>query len=208
MKNITKKSKAKFLSIMIFFCAMEFILPTMALGLEKDLKIDEIKNESVYKAYDAILEEYKDACSVSSNEWLADSAKYTTLYPNVNPYILQDYHTPSHYDPDFGDEPYEIGYCYYDIDKNGTQELILLMLHHEVQPFAIFAFDGTKAVELQMGEKDEYKSYGIYTNGTIVVYDSDYTVDYYRLNDDGYTVKNVILSQEDIKLLLSINEQI
>lgn len=164
-------------------------------------KDENIQQESIENAYEVIISEYIDACLVKSDEWLEDPDKFVALYPNVDPYILKEYHTPSHYDEWFGDEPYTIIYWYYDIDNNGTQELILGVAHHEVEPFAIYTFDGQKAVKIELGERTQYNGYSIFSTGIIAVWNSDTTCDYYKLDSDGCTARKIILSQEEKYIL-------
>ena len=150
----------------------------------------------VYSAYETIIEEYKAACSIDSLNWEESASKYSHL----NQYILTDYHTPSHYDELFGgDEPYLIVYIYYDIDKNGIPELILASAHHEVSAFAIYAYDGKKAVELGIGGQDRYSSYSVYTNGVITINYSDY----YIIDEDGFSLEKIALSNDEKNNLLN-----
>ena len=123
----------------------------------------------------------------------------SALYPEVDPRVLKEYHTPCHYDDWLGDEPYAIGYVYFDIDGNGTEELILMVLCHEAMPFAVYAFDGENAVELGLVRGDRYGGYSIYANGMIAAYTGGSSTVYCRFNSDGYTVKRVSLSMDEIR---------
>jgi hypothetical protein len=78
-------------------------------------------NNSVYNS---ILQEYQNACGVESNEYLVNLDKYMEIYPDVNPYVLLRYHEAAHYS-EGKDEPFELKYTFFDIDGNGTQELII-----------------------------------------------------------------------------------
>ena len=153
------------------------------------------------EAYAKIINEYKAACAEDSEDWQNNLENYMQKYPDVDSYVMRMYHTPSHYDEWLeSDEPYEIAYMYYDIDRNGIQELVLSVAHHELVPFAVFTFDGKKAVDLKLANSEEYGSYSIYTNGVFAVYNED--INYYELNKDGYTPEKIALTLDEIDELL------
>lgn len=160
-------------------------------------------DENDLVSYDTIIEEYKKACSIDSDDWLNNPNKYEEMYPHTSPAIMYNYHTPSHYDELLNaDEPYQLAYMYYDIDQNGISELIIVELHHEAYPCAIFSYNGSEAVEVTPFASDEVIRYSIFTDGTIFVYtDGSH---YFQFNDDGYTLKEISLSQEQVEALLDI----
>lgn len=208
--------KQKIISILLIISILitSSSITTITVYAEDNIKLDKVAMVSLgnfesnvkvttteIEAYSKIINEYIAACAENSEDWQNNLDNYLKKYPNVDPYVMRMYHTPCHYDELLGgDEPYEIVYMYYDIDKNGTQELILGIGHHELVPFAIFAFDGKKAVDLKLVNPEWYGSYSIYTNGVFGVHYGD--ADYYKLDKDGYTPIKVALSLDEMDKLL------
>ncbi len=159
-----------------------------------------ITPERAYAAYENIIKEYQSACAVESSEWFAHKSEYLNQYPDVSSYILDNYHTPFHDDGYGSDIPYEIAYMYFDVDQNGIPELFMIEGFHEANIFAIYTFDGTQAVDLNLVQSEEFSNYSVYTDGSICVFSSSlngYESHYFLLEPDGYTVKPIVLSREE-----------
>ncbi len=150
-----------------------------------------------YAAYEVILDEYRAACAVDSMSYFADMETYEAMYSDVNPFELYEYHVPYHVNP-FNDSEYEkheLMYTYYDIDQNGTPELLIFESSWQQDICDIYAFDGTAAVKLFPGitlldTRDmEFVSAAIYDDGTLCLMTGDSSP--YRFNADGYTLETI-----------------
>lgn len=152
----------------------------------EEIDAPETAPKTAHQAYGDIISEYQEACAVDSDEWFLHKSEYEAQYPNTDAYIMAEYHTPSHYDEFLeADEDLALAYACIDIDENGTDELIFAEAYHEYIPFAIFTFDGEKAVDLDLIATDSYESYDIWSDGIIACH-SEYP-SYYTLAEDGYT---------------------
>lgn len=174
--------------------------------VHEEEKAPEWSEEGAYRAYEVILQQYREITSLTSEEWNRDAAEYLAQFPSLKRAIMDDYFTPAHYDAMAGgDEQCELAYSYFDIDYNGIPELLLWHLHHEATIFEIYVYNGMDAVALNLGKvsEDTYYPYDVYTDGTICIY--GYDAEYYRLNDDGYSVERVYLPQEEIDNTVSQN---
>lgn len=160
-----------------------------------------IPEQRADREFNKIIQEYTDACAVDSSLWLENPTEYQRQYPHVNPFVIKEYHTPRHYDPWFeADLPCEIRYAFYDIDGNGTKELILAHGLQEPVIFAVYVFNGTEAVELGKVNPEEYGSYSLYSNGVIAVIYGD--ADYYQLPKDGSSLIQLSLNFAEQEKLL------
>lgn len=164
-----------------------------------------ITPERAYAAYENIIKEYQSACAVESSEWFAHKSEYLSKYPDVSSYILDNYHTPFYDDESGRIIPYEIAYMYFDVDQNGIPELFMIEGFHEANVFAVFTFDGNQAVDLKLAQPEEYDTYLFYTDGIIQVVGglaNGYKARYFVLEPDGYTVRPVVLTEEEVKVRL------
>lgn len=152
--------------------------------------------EEAYEAYNMVMDEYRETCAIGVQDWFDNRSKYVKQYPNVSPLLMDEYHTPSHYNEETGDEPFEIACSYVDIDNNGIPELIIEEGYHELIMREIFVYNGTMAVPLNVRSDEKYDSYGIFTNGVIAVYGAN---KYYRLGSDGYTLQQIFLLENDLR---------
>lgn len=142
-------------------------------------------------AYEEVLNQYRAAAEVDSQEYLTHSEQYEQMYPLVNQKYMLQYQEPYHesyWEPGY-DEPYVLLYAYYDVDHNGTDELLIGVGDHEAVIIDLFGFDGTGArmmVPDHPGIRDEFRM-SIQDNGTIFI---GYAYDerFYRISDDGYTL--------------------
>ena len=163
--------------------------------VEETEPVVQMTDEAAYMAYEVVLDQYKKACAVDTEEWSNNRRKYRQQFADLNLTILDEYHTPSHYTEEFGDEPYILNYGFRDIDGNGIPELIFECYQHEPRVFEIYAFNGIEAVKLGLADYDKYESYDAYTNGIIEVYKIE-NVSYYEMGSDGYTVNEILLSED------------
>lgn len=165
------------------------------------------KRASYNDAYNKILGQYKEACSISQKKWEGNLDYYKKKFKNLNMDILIQYHIPDHYDELFECEiPCMLGYGYYDIDGNNIPELLISVYEREIVCIDIYTFDGKKAIKLfDIGKW--YTSYSIYSNGIIARYSGD--IKYYRIKKDGKSVKKVkmktIEDEEELMQYQDIN---
>ncbi|MCD8222746.1 MAG: hypothetical protein LUD07_11320 [Clostridiales bacterium] len=154
-------------------------------------------DSDAYAAYEVILDEYRAACAVDAMSYFADMETYEAMYPDVNPFELYEYHVPYHVNQ-FNDSEYEkheLMYTYYDIDQNGTPELLIFESSWQQDICDIYAFDGTVAVKLfpditLLDTRDmEFVSAAIYDDGTLCLMTGDSSP--YRFNTDGYTLETI-----------------
>ena len=117
-------------------------------------------DQDIIAAYQKVLAALQSACSVSSRQWLADSAAYHQQYSHLNTAMLDRYHQSGRM---------QLYYAYADLDGNGIRELIIgeygLEAHHMIN--SIYTFDGTGAVEII--ESDANRIVDICADGSILV---------------------------------------
>ena len=106
------------------------IYPMLDFGAAVEKVIRDKKIISAEEAYQRVIDRYKTLCNVSDFDWFDRYDEYLAQYPNVNSYVMFNYHLDDHTyyygDSDTGyDYPYEIVYQLYDVDKNGTPELLI-----------------------------------------------------------------------------------
>lgn len=174
----------------------------MELEVQEEQPIPDWSKESAYRAYEVVLQNYREIVGLPSETWFRDADRYLAQFPDLNRSLMDEYFTPSHYDPLIGgDEPCELAYSYYDIDHNGIPELLLWHMHHEPYIYEIYAYNGMEAVSLGLCGTAEgpYNTCLVYTDDRIIVFpqDIDSNLKYYQLDSDGYSVKQVEVSQEE-----------
>lgn len=93
----------------------------------------------------------------------------------------------------------DIYYAFYDVDGNGTEEIIIAggetgMPNSAVSPwkYDLYGYDGTKAVRIFPDMEFGYRTnFDIYADGVIEIFYSSSAaesgVDFYRIGDDGFT---------------------
>lgn len=135
-------------------------------------------------AYDVVLNEYRDICSMTRDEY--DSQYKESDYPYVNQLMMRYYHI-------YGG--IQIVYAFYDIDNNGVAELLVGRGDEQSATIiGLYAFDGNAAVTLNntAGERSSVK---IYTDGTVfmggALSASEYISKYYRFDASGYKLTEV-----------------
>lgn len=155
---------------------------------------NQTENRQNYQnAYKVIMDEYKSACmdEVYSELWNSNRKKLEELYPNVSSNITMFYYHCF----------YPLGrfyYAYYDIDNNGTEELLIGEGDHDyedsifVNVIDVYAFDGEKAVKLIDNPALGDRSYlAIQTDGTMIEHNSSGASSgsyrFSRISDDGYS---------------------
>lgn len=137
----------------------------------------------------------------------ASSGK-TDLYDSVlaqySDMVQNDFYTSLRdsdaYDSSFGEDigleirthKQDVYYTFYDIDKNGTMELIIAGGEHFPWNYDLYSYDGTRVVsvfpEMEFGYRTNFS---LYENGVIEVFYSgsaaESGVDFYRIGNDGFT---------------------
>ena len=141
-------------------------------------------SQSNDKAYDVVLNEYRDICSMTRDEY--DSQYKENDYPYVNQLMMRYYHI-------YGGM--QIVYTFYDIDGNGVDELLIGNGNeNKASIIGLYAFDGEKAVTLNntAGERQSVK---VHTDGTIKIQNSESasstSTKHYRLDASGYKLTEV-----------------
>lgn len=141
-------------------------------------------SQSNDKVYDVVLNEYRDICSMTRDEY--DSQYKESDYTYVNQLMMRYYHI-------YGDM--QIVYAFYDIDNNGIAELLVGRGNEQrATIIGLYAFDGNAAVTLNntAGERSSVK---IYTDGTVfmggALSASEYVSKYYRFDASGYKLTEV-----------------
>lgn len=174
---------------------------TKELGERKKQSVPEWNEEAARRAYEIILQNYQGIVGMSSEVWFRDADQYLAQFPDLNRSLMDEYFTPSHYDPMIGgDEPCELAYSYHDIDHNGISELLLWHMHHEPCIYEIYVYNGMEAAPLGLcgTEEEPFGTYSVNMNGRIDVFLYDLDFRYYQLDSDGYSAKQVEVSQEEI----------
>lgn len=131
--------------------------------------------------YHRIIQEYQEAIN-QGEEYLED---HPDEFPDINQWMVHQYQI-------FGGE---FSYAYYDIDGNGTDEMLISLgdagYHNICAVYALnrdiaqYVFDDSS-----IGDRS---SLTIYTDGTMYIYSSGGAVSadgsFYRMKPDGYTVE-------------------
>lgn len=165
-------------------------------NVEQPIDDDEQPIIDYQTAYKKVLQDYLDVSAIPSEEYFYNLEQYEVQYPNVNHVVMQDYHTSYHESPgaEGVDEDFSLYYQMYDIDGNGTPELIIYRAFHEMYICDIYAFDGHSAVKLlpdiTLLEEIDYESYYLHIqeNGIFRLSSGDW--DYYRISSDGYSLEH------------------
>jgi hypothetical protein len=140
---------------------------------------------------------FEQLSEASINYW---NNKYATILNKYRDYVVKygKNRTGFNYTAEYpwedlagypdGDLTGKLGYAYRDIDKNGTQELILLCLNDYVSPiYAIYTLNNNKLILLGTYRGRSYcnldKSGKIYNSGSSSAW--DYSAYIYKIADDG-----------------------
>lgn len=189
------------------------IYPMLDFGAAVEKVIRDKKIISAEEAYQRMIDRYKTLCNVSEFDWFDRYDEYLAKYPNVNPYVMFNYHMDDHtyyYDGSVGyDYPYEIVYQLYDVDKNGTPELLIAQsfkgeMGEKYKLCDMYAFDGVKAVKLFpeqtfLGDVEQFlvDAYEGADIGQLYIYDEPGLVgvvsgdaSYYKFSADGYSLES------------------
>ena len=169
------------------------------------IKDDTAKNTDENKVsedekYSAIIEEYKSA--MNDENYQENMEKY----PNINAIMMNYYHN---FKKGYYDGEMSFNYTYYDINKDGNNELVVVTNSptKESDNIAdIYTYDGNKAnMFIHEGCLGERCSAAIYDNGIIYFEGSGgaavhgYTI--YKIGADGYskeTVKDYTVEYTDL----------
>lgn len=190
------------------------IYPMLNIGKAVNKLMIDKREQFAKRAYEGIINQYKTLCNVSEFDWFDRYDEYLAKYPNVNPYVMFNYHMDDHTyyygDSDTGyDYPYEIVYQLYDVDKNGTPELLIAQsfkgeMGEKYKLCDMYAFDGVKAVKLFpeqtfLGDVEQFlvDAYEGADIGQLYIYDEPGLVgvvsgdaSYYKFSADGYSLES------------------
>lgn len=165
---------------------------------EREDEKRERRDKKKADAYQAILDEYISACKIPDSDYMDmrnnRSQELNSLYPNASGitmfYYHNDYNTSNFY------------YTYYDIDGNGTEEL--LIGHGDTNNIAIvdlYGFDDENAVKIidnpALGDRS---SLAVFTDGTLYEHNSSGAASgsdrFSRIAGNGYG--NVTIKEYEI----------
>lgn len=163
-----------------------------------------MQKDSVNKErFNKIIDEYKNAYNDRNNFFVQkgsgksfSSEELHKIYPNVNAYSFNAY--------------YSLAYCFYDIDKNGEDELIISGLplitgggNNMRRILDIYLWNGIEPEKLSKYDSSKYfVSYGIYDNDIITVdttsdennmygYRYEYITQFFKVSKDGRSFEKV-----------------
>lgn len=133
-----------------------------------------------YEAYESILTTYREACSLDSAQW--NSSK--DQYENLSIHYLDLYHDL---------DQFHFFYQYYDIDGNGSDELLIgCGWEGDVALAGVYTFDGSNAVEWLDNNGT------LLADGTLLLQDFENNVfTLYQLGSDGFTLEVVETQETD-----------
>lgn len=144
------------------------------------------KNTADTTIYDNILSEYRDMVQNDFYENLRDSDTYESSFGE-------------HIGLEIRTHEQDIYYALYDIDQNGTDELIIAggenaVSNPDFSPwnYDLYGYDGTKAVHIFPEMEFGYRTnFSLYENGVIEVSYSgsaaESGTDFYKIGNDGFT---------------------
>lgn len=176
------------------------------LVIENDVKENDVKEANQDK-------------DITNGNDVTDNQKAPTENTNIYDYILTQYsdmvqndfyinlRDSDNYDSSFGEDigleirthKQDIYYTFYDIDGNGTMELIIAGGEHSVSNptfspwnYDLYGYDGTNVVHIFPEMSFGYRTnFSLYENGVIEVFYSgsaaESGVDFYRIGIDGFT---------------------
>ncbi len=176
------------------------------LVIENDVKENDVKEANQDK-------------DITNGNDVTDNQKAPTENTNIYDYILTQYsdmvqndfyinlRDSDNYDSSFGEDigleirthKQDIYYTFYDIDGNGTMELIIAGGEHSVSNptfspwnYDLYGYDGTNVVHIFPEMSFGYRTnFSLYENGVIEVFYSgsaaESGVDFYRIGTDGFT---------------------
>lgn len=141
---------------------------------------EETTENNINIAFQKITDEYSEAINKGYDYVIKNNDKY----PNVNNLALFNHKN----------YPMQFFYCNYDIDNNGTDEL--LIGYGENKIFDVYGFDGNKAVKLFNDETlAERSELIIFKNGVLKIHGSGGakygSEEFYKFSDNGYTLNKI-----------------
>ena len=189
---------------------------------EPNVIVEKASGKEDLATENAVKEESRDTDMTNGND-AADNQK--TPSENTNRYepVLSQYRDmvqndfyidlrdSDNYDSSFGEDigleirthKQNIYYAFYDIDKNGTMELIIAGGENSVSNpsfcpwnYDLYGYNGTNAVHLFPEMEFGYRTnFSLYENGVIEVFYSssaaETCVDFYRIGADGFTPERI-----------------
>lgn len=163
-----------------FNTAGEEISPNKDSEKETDIKEENQNKDTADTAiYDHILAEYSDMVQNDFYENLRDSDTYESSFGE-------------HIGLEIRTHKQDIYYALYDIDGNGTNELIIAGGENVFWEYDLYGYDGTKAVHIFSEMEFGYRTnFSLYENGVIEVSYSGSSAesgtDFYKIGNDGFT---------------------
>ncbi len=152
-----------------------------AMGVEESYPVQRLNADM---AYHEILIEYASACSMDDDTYFAEGDRYENAYHST----MMSYHS---YD---GGEFY---YAFYDVDENGTSEMIIGYGEEGMQRIAdVYGFSGSRAVKfLDQPALGERAHLTIMEDGSMQLFGSTGAnsgmAALYRITDDGHSLETV-----------------
>lgn len=149
---------------------------------QKDDENDNVNDQK----YLVVIEEYRNAMKDNEYDFTSDK------YPNINNNMMHFYHN---YLEGYYQGTMSFNYTYYDINKDGKEELIVVT-NTDTKSYniaEIYTYDGTKPVkfidDICLGERC---SASIYDNGIIYFYGAGgamrHGLSFYKIDKDGYSM--------------------
>ena len=172
----------------------------IVIGLFLTNKISFNNNDNVNNTTN--VDSSKDDVDSSTSSSLSDSDKYASVINNYKSALefldsSSDYNTVSNKYPDFNFELFINGkkgyYSFYDIDKDGNNELIISSLSGNEYTYAdVYTYNnGAKKLDLKIAERNQF---GFYDNGVIFTRGSGGAnyggYEFYKLSN-GYNLSNI-----------------
>ena len=218
--KIRKNAKALMATAIVLSTTLLFV----GCGTNKTKEIDpDVIDEETSNNKDLVIEndvkeENQDKDITNGND-ITGNQKASTANANTYDYILAQYsdmvqndfyinlRDSDNYDSSFGEDigleirthKQNIYYAFYDIDGNGTMELIIAGGENGVSNptfspwnYDLYGYDGTNVVHIFPEMSFGYRTnFSLYENGVIEVFYSssaaESNVDFYRIGTDGFT---------------------
>lgn len=193
--------------VMVIILSAVFLLVGCGTGIKEEAEIvpNVVEKEIINNKEDEV--EYQDNPNASNNTidiYKNVLAEYSDMVQNDFYAALRD---SDAYESSFGEDigfeirinKQDIFYAFYDIDGNGTMELVIGGGERGVSNpafspwnYDLYGYDGTKVVHIFPDMEFGYRTnFALYDNGVIEVFYSgsaaESGVDFYRIGNDGFT---------------------
>ncbi len=192
----------------------------------KEAKPDVIEEETSSNENIVIVTDVKEESQdkdIANENNVADSQKASTKNTDIYNYVLAQYsdmvqndfyinlRDSDNYESSFGESigleirthKQNIYYTFYDIDGNGTEELIIAGGEYAVSNpsfspwnYDLYGYDGTNVVHIFPEMEFGYRTnFSLYENGVIEVFYSNSAaesgIDFYKISADGFTPEQI-----------------